>query len=192
MISDVEAGYDGPGSLLALPYLAGERTPHNDTAARGAFIGMTATSERRDFALAMMEAVAFSLRDGLEALSAAVPVPESLTLIGGGSGSTFWAQMLATVLDRDLEIGDASGRGPAFGAARLAMVGAGGHSSGEVFHAPPVLSRLAPDPVLGAAYAGRIERFRALYKALAPEFRALMAGAAASGGRRATDPHQPL
>lgn len=171
MLREVEAAQEGPGTILALPYLVGERTPHNDATARAAFVGMAPTTERRHLALAMMEAVTFSLRDGLEALAASVPVPPSLTLVGGGSASPFWAQMMATVLERDLEVCDASSRGPAFGAARLAMIGASGEAPEAVIRTPPVVARFSPDRTLGEAYRERLALFRSLYGALAPEFR---------------------
>lgn len=171
MLREVEASFGGPGDLVALPYLVGERTPHNDPAARAAFVGMSPATERRHFALAMMEAVAFSLRDGLEALSASLPVPPRMMLVGGGSASPFWAQMMATVLERELEVCNASGGGPAFGAARLAMIGAGDLAPEAVIRAPAVIRRFTPDPALGEAYRERLALFRSLYTALAPEFR---------------------
>lgn len=168
LLAEVEAAYTGPSRLLALPYLSGERTPHNDPLARGAIVGLTATTTRAEVVQALCEAIAFSLADGLEVLVGGRAPPERLALIGGGARSAFWARMIASVLGVTLVRYHASERGPAFGAARLARLAAGGADAAEVVVAPPVADTIAPDPALHAAYRPRVEAFRALYRALKP------------------------
>lgn len=144
LLAEAEASFKGPSSLLALPYLYGERTPHNDPLARSALVGMTGSTTRADLVQAILESVAFSLADGLDVLMAGAARPEKLALIGGGARSRFWAKLIASILDVTLVRHDASDRGPAFGAARLA--------------------RLAVTNEAAAA----VVAFRSLYRALKP------------------------
>ncbi|MGE3877240.1 MAG: xylulokinase, partial [Parvibaculaceae bacterium] len=93
LLAEAEAAFKGPSYLLALPYLYGERTPHNDPLARAAVVGMTYSTTRADIVQAIIEGVAFSLADGLDVLAAASPRPKSVALIGGGARSAFWARL---------------------------------------------------------------------------------------------------
>ncbi len=169
LLAEVEAGFAGPSPLLALPYLAGERTPHDDPDARGALLGLTAATSPADIAQAVMEAVAFSLADGLAAL-APERRPQALGFIGGGARSHLWGRMIAAVLGVTLERHDGGARGPAFGAARLARTAATGEDSKRLAVAPRVAEVIAPDQRLADAYAPRLDAFRSLYAALKPEF----------------------
>lgn len=117
---------------------------------------------------AVCEGIAFSLADGLEALSAQTARPERLALIGGGARSAFLAQLIASVLDVPLVLYESADRGPAFGAARLARLAVTGEDPAGVVVAPPVRQVLAPDAALHAAYQPRLEAFRTLYRAMAP------------------------
>ncbi|MFL5828530.1 MAG: xylulokinase [Solirubrobacteraceae bacterium] len=166
----VEARFEGPSRLLALPYLFGERTPHNDPYARGAIIGLTGSTEPADIVQAVLEGVAFSLADGLDVLAASVGRPDALGFIGGGARSLFWGRMIAAVLDTTLVRYRGADRGPAFGAARLARLCATGEPVGAVATAPPVEGVIASDARLRDLYAPRLAAFRALYRALRPEF----------------------
>ncbi|WP_367716757.1 xylulokinase [Nitratireductor sp. GISD-1A_MAKvit] len=170
MLQTVEAHYAGPCDVLALPYLAGERTPHNDAAARAAFVGMSAETRPHHLAQAMMEAIAFSLADGLDVLGGDGKSPASFALIGGGARSPFWAQMIANILGVVLETSDVSEMGPSLGAARLARCAFQTSISPEHFKPPVVRHRFVPDVRLHAAYQPRLEMFRSLYRALKPEF----------------------
>ncbi len=169
LLAEVEAGFDGPSPLLALPYLAGERTPHDDPHARGALVGLTAATTPADIARAVMESVAFSLADGLVALAPEVR-PAALGFIGGGARSHLWGRMVASVLGVPLERHVGGARGPAFGAARLARLAATGEDLSAVAVPPPVADVIAPDPRLADAYAPRLAAFRSLYSALRGEF----------------------
>lgn len=170
LLSEVEAAYDGPSRLLALPYLFGERTPHNDPDARGALLGLTGSTGPADIGQAMLEAIAFSLRDGLDALVPTGPRPDHLGFIGGGSRSHFWGRIIAAVLGITLVRYEGAERGPAFGAARLARLAVTGEDAKAVATPPPIADTIAPEARLGDLYAPRLERFRSLYKALKLEF----------------------
>lgn len=168
LLAEAETSFKGPSYLLALPYLYGERTPHNDPLARAALVGMTSSTTRADLVQAVLEGVAFSLADGFDVLAAGAARPDSLALIGGGARSLFWAKLIASILDVSLVRYDASDRGPAFGAARLARLAVTSEDAKAVVVPPPVKDIIEPDAVLRDAYRPRLEAFRALYKALRP------------------------
>ena len=122
-----EAAEVPPGSagLLFLPYLSGERSPHPDPLARGAFVGLTLRHDRRHLTRAVLEGVAFGLRDGLDLmLEAGLPAPTQVRASGGGTASALWRQILADVLGAELATVETT-EGAAYGAALLAAVGAG-------------------------------------------------------------------
>ena len=164
----VPAGADG---LLFLPYLSGERSPHADPLARGAFIGLTVAHERRHLTRAVLEGVAFGLRDGLDLIVAAgVPPPTQLRATGGGVASPLWRQILADVLGAEIAT-VATTEGAAYGAALLAAVGAGWF--GSVDEAASTVVGVTPVAGPGAdslAYANAHELYRSLYPALSPFF----------------------
>ncbi len=168
LLKEAEANFDGPSPLLALPYLYGERTPLNDPLARMALVGMTNSATRADLVQAILEGVAFSLADGLDVLVASEARPKTLALIGGGARSAFWAKLIASILDVSLVRYDASDRGPAYGAARLARLAVTGERAEAVVVPPPVKDVIAPNSALCDVYRPRIKAFRALYKALKP------------------------
>ncbi len=170
LLSEVEAAYAGPSRLLALPYLFGERTPHNDPDARGALIGLTGSTTPTDIAQAFLEAIAFSLRDGLDALVPTGPRPDVMGFIGGGSRSRFWGRIIASVLGITLVRYEGAERGPAFGAARLARLAVTGEDPATVATPPRIADTIAPEARLSDLYAPRLTRFRSLYQALKPEF----------------------
>ena len=166
--SDVRAAEDG---LFFLPYLTGERSPHPDPLARGAFVGLTLQHDRRHLTRAVLEGVAFGLRDGLDLMIAAgMPAPTQIRASGGGLASPTWRQILADVLDAELATPSTT-EGAAFGAAVLAAVGVGWF--GDVPSAAAALVRTTPAARPGpgrAAYAEAHGAYRDLYPALAPIF----------------------
>ena len=169
--AEVPAGSDG---LLFLPYLSGERSPYPDPLARGAFVGLTLGHDRRHMTRAVLEGVAFGLRDGLDLMIAAgIPAPHQIRASGGGTASALWCQILADVLEAEIATVDTT-EGAAYGAALLAAVGAGWRPTVEaivadVVHASPVAT---PGPA--AAASGQAHAtYRELYPALAPSFRRL-------------------
>lgn len=174
LLAAVETAYRGPSVLLALPYLHGERTPHNDPTARGAIVGLTASSQATDIAQAVMEAVAFSLADGLAVLNLPAVAATELGFIGGGARSAFWGGIIASVLGVTLVQYEGADQGPAFGAARLARAGVTGEPLAAIAVPPPARGRIAPDARLHALYAPRVAAFRSLYAALRPIFPATL------------------
>jgi xylulokinase len=170
LLANTEAAYRHPSKVLFLPYLTGERTPHNDPYARGVFFGMSPETGPVELVQAVLEGVAFSFADAKRALEAAGTTLTCAGLIGGGSRSLLWAQILANVLNIPLLRYEGSDKGPAFGAARLAKLAVTGKPLEEVCSPPRVLQTVQPMPKMVEAYAPRIEAFRSLYCALRPEF----------------------
>ena len=160
------APVQAPSPALFLPYLSGERTPHNDGAVRGAFAGLAQDTGRAAMTQAVLEGVAFSLRDGLDALAASGTALREATVIGGGSRSRAWVGILAAALGLPLHRLAAGELGGAFGAARLARMAVTGEAAEAVCTPPARLETIAPDPGLAAAYAARRPGWRALYPAL--------------------------
>jgi xylulokinase len=162
---------DRHSAPMFLPYLSGERTPHNDAAASGVFLGLRHSHEAAHLAFAVIEGVSFGLRDGLDAMRRAGSQVQEVQLVGGGSRSTLWAQLLADVLDVRVLIGQASNLGAALGAARLALLSDGDLTAAriaEVCCAPQTLYRLDPHP--SAALNQRLANYRSTYRALRPVF----------------------
>jgi len=167
----VDAGSDG---LLFLPYLTGERSPHPDPLARGAFVGLTVGHERRHLTRAVMEGVAFGLRDGLDLMvDAGVPAPSEIRASGGGIASPVWRQILADVLGAEIATVRTT-EGAAYGAAMLAAVGATWFADVDAIAAAWVETTPAASPGPDQArYAELHAEYRKLYPALAPSFAAL-------------------
>jgi xylulokinase len=167
----VPAGSDG---LVFMPYLSGERSPHPDPLARGAFVGLTLTHDRRHMTRSVLEGVAYGLRDGLELMvTAGMSRPTRMLASGGGLASPTWRQILADVLQAEIAVPSTS-EGAAYGAAVLGAVGAGWFESVDaacerMVTAQPVASP-GPDT---AAYQQRYELFRSLYPTLADTFHRL-------------------
>jgi len=159
----------GAGGLLFAPYLTGERTPHADPNARGAFTGLSARHDRGALWRAMLEGVAFGLRDSLELLRSLGVRPEVGRVSGGGARSSLWLQIVASVLDLPLEL-TASQEGSAFGAAMLAGVRAGTFADAHEAAARCVRvhGRVDPDPAWASAYDDAYGRYRMLYPTLRP------------------------
>jgi xylulokinase len=162
----------GSAGLWFLPYLSGERSPHADPLARGAFVGLSLGHDRRHLTRAVLEGVAFGLRDGLDQMVATgMPHPGQIRASGGGTDSALWRQILADVLQVELAT-VATVEGAAFGAALLGTVAAGWHPTVDAAAAALVRAtpRAAPGPDT-ERYAAAHEVYRGLYPALAPTFR---------------------
>jgi xylulokinase len=165
LLEDVPA-VDAPSSALFLPYLSGERTPHNDGTIRGAFAGLSQNSGRAALTQAVLEGVAFSLRDCLDALAASGTRIREADVIGGGSRSTTWLRIIAAVLGIPLHRLAGGEQGGAFGAARLARLAVTGEAPDDVCRPPERGETILPDPALAEAYAAILPRYRSLYQAL--------------------------
>ena len=156
----------GPGKVIFLPYLSGERTPHNDAAIRGAFAGLGHESGRAAMTQAVLEGVAFALRDNLEALRAAGTELSRVTAIGGGARSKYWLKAIATILAIPVDIPADGDFGAAFGAARLGLIAATQADPPAVCTPPVTSGTIEPDKALTAAYSDAYARYRALYPAI--------------------------
>jgi xylulokinase len=159
----------GSEGLIFLPYLQGERTPHLDAYARGGWIGLTASHDRRHLVRSVMEGVAFSLKDCFGILREQGLSLEQMRATGGGAKSALWRQIIADVLGVELVVTSAS-EGPAFGAALLAGVAAGVYPTVQAAcdQTVRVLSRTEPSPETAQTYAEAYATYRALYPALKP------------------------
>ncbi len=155
----------GPGEgPMFLPYLAGERTPLNDPHATGQFFGLTGSTDRPAMTRAVLEGVTLSFADCLDRLSQAGTHVESLAAIGGGARSDLWLQMMADAMNARVERTAGAEIGPAFGAARLAIM-ATGRDAPDVCGKPDVERRFEPDADRHSAWQRQLERFRMLYRA---------------------------
>ena len=164
----------GRNRVYFLPYLMGERSPINDTDARGTFVGLSMDTSRADMLQAVLEGVAFAIRDSFEvARSLGIDIRRS-KLCGGGARSPLWRTIFANVLNIALDIPQTE-EGPGYGGAMLAMVGCGAYESVEacaqaLVH---VKETLEPDPALAARYEERYQQFKAIYPAMKPLFKVL-------------------
>lgn len=157
----------GRNHVYYLPYLMGERAPHNDPAARSCFIGMTMDTTREDMTQAVLEGVAFGIRDSLEAAKAlGIDISASM-ICGGGAKSPLWKKIFANVLNIELLTPETE-QGPGYGGAILASVACGEYPSVEdaCRALVKVTSSIKPDPALAALYEKRYQTFRKLYPAL--------------------------
>ena len=145
LLAEIEANAPEPSAVAFLPYLSGERTPHNDPDAKGVFFGMTHDTDRATLGRAVLEGVAFAFADGQDALLGAGADIDTVSVIGGGSRSRLWGEILASVLNRPLTYHAGGEIGPAFGAARLARLAATGENPVDVCTPPPVTHVIAPD-----------------------------------------------
>ena len=155
-----------PSPVIFLPYLSGERTPHNDGNIRGVFAGLSHGTSRADMTQAVLEGVAFSFRDVVDALADAGSTLRDADVIGGGSNSRIWVSILASVTGLSLHRLAHGEQGGAFGAARLARIAVTGEAVDAVCLPQPREETLVPDGELAASYAASLARYRALYPAI--------------------------
>ena len=160
-LTDLQA----PTKTLFLPYLGGERTPLNDAAIRGAFIGLEHATDRAAATRAVLEGVTFAIRDSRDALAATGTRIDRLLAVGGGSRSDYWLRAIATALDIPVHLPVAGDFGGAFGAARLGLMAATG-AGAEIATLPPIARSIDPDRSLTAAFDAGHARYRAAQSAL--------------------------
>jgi xylulokinase len=154
---------------LFLPYLSGERTPHNHPQAQGVLFGLSAAHDAASVGYAVMEGVSFGLQDGWHSLQSPPGGVTGLSLVGGGARSALWAQHLASTLGLPLWTHHGGEAGGALGAARLAWLAGGGRVD-QVCLTPPVQATYVPDPAQAEALAERRPRWQRLYPLLREEF----------------------
>jgi len=164
LAGEAEARFTGPGEEIFLPYLSGERTPHNNANARGAFVGLSHLSDPARLAQAVMEGVTFAFRDCQRVLSDAGTSIDYLLAVGGGSRSNLWLRMLATNLNMPIALPHDGDYGGAFGAARLGLCAAEGADPATVMTRPAIKSVVEPEAGLAEAYTNQYGRYRALYE----------------------------
>jgi xylulokinase len=169
LFARAEAAGPGRGPELFLPYLSGERTPHNDVAVRGAFLHLDHETDAGKLAQAVLEGVAFALADGLDAITEAGTNVESLSVIGGGARSGYWGRILAAALETPLVYRTGGEVGPALGAARLAQLSVDGGDPATVCAAPPVDRVIEPEGDLVARLTPKKEAFRQAYPRITPK-----------------------
>lgn len=148
-----------------LPYLSGERTPHNNPKAKGAFFGLTHADTPTTLAQTALEGVAFALTDGLDALRGAGQKIDSLSVIGGGSRSRYWGRILSAAFGVPLHYRSGASVGPAFGASRLARLSVNGETVEDVCQPPEIDFTITPDPEMQSHYEKRRKTFSQLYEA---------------------------
>lgn len=153
-----------PGSEVFLPYLSGERTPHNDAGARGQFLGLSQSTGVADLARAVLEGVAYAFADCADALRAGGTVLDRVAAVGGGARSDTWLGIIADATGLILERAADETAGAALGAARLGMCAAEGAAVAEVCVPGRVARRFVPDPARTAHHAAAIARYRAAYR----------------------------
>lgn len=164
----------GRNRVFFLPYLMGERSPINDTDARGAFIGMSMDTSRADMVQAVMEGVSFAIRDSFEvAKSLGIDISRS-KLCGGGAKAPVWRKIIANVLNISIDLPQTE-EGPGYGGAMLAMVGCGEYESVSkcADALVRVTSTIEPEPELAALYEERYNKFKAIYPSAKPLFQLL-------------------
>ena len=161
-----EAQFTGPGEEIFLPYLSGERTPHNNANARGSLVGLSHLSEPARLAQAVMEGVTFAFRDCQRVLNDAGTRFDRLLAVGGGSKSELWLKLIATTLDIEIAVPEDGDFGGALGVARLALCAAEGASPADIMTMPGIARTISPDASLRQAYQDQYARYRALYPAI--------------------------
>ncbi|MGL5042168.1 MAG: xylulokinase [Culicoidibacterales bacterium] len=154
----------GRGSVFFLPYLSGERTPLNDSLARGLFIGMSTSTTTADMTLAVLEGISFALKDSFELMRQSGAPINKIRITGGGAKNIIWVQLLANILGQEIELLEVE-QGPAFGAAILAMVGTGAYLDVEeaTNKLVKIKAIIKPNGALIEEYQQKYQKFNQIY-----------------------------
>lgn len=169
LISAAESADNQADPIWFLPYLSGERTPHNNPQAKGVFFGLTHQHGPAELARAVLEGVGYALADGMDVVHACGVTPKSITLIGGGARSPWWRQMLADISGLQLDYRTGGDVGPALGAARLAQIAVNPDKPlSDLLPQLQLEQTHCPDAQQHAVYQQRRETFRRLYQQLLP------------------------
>jgi xylulokinase len=163
LFAQAETAGPASGPEIFLPYLSGERTPHNDPAVRAGFLNLDNDTTPERLAQAVLEGVAFALADGLDALRQAGTNVKELTVIGGGARSRYWGEIIASALNTELVYRSGGEVGPARGAALLAHLAVAGGDAAQVCAPSSVTHRIEPDRLLAEKLAPKLTTFRAAY-----------------------------
>ncbi|WP_241491605.1 FGGY-family carbohydrate kinase, partial [Winslowiella iniecta] len=169
LLAEAEQAQTDLPPVWFLPYLSGERTPHNNPEAKGVFFGFTHQHRRPELARAVLEGVGFALAQGMAVLHDTGVKPQTIMLIGGGARSPFWRQMLADISGQTLDYCTGGDVGPALGAARLALIALHPHTPlAELLPTLPLEQRHQPDVARHQQYQAQRETFARLYQQLEP------------------------
>lgn len=163
LFAQAETAGPAAGSELFLPYLSGERTPHNDAHIRGSFIALDNETDPAKLAQAVLEGVAFALADGLSALKEAGTAIDALSVIGGGARSAYWGKIIAAALNTPLIYLKGGEVGPALGAAKLAQIAVTGSDAASICTTPQISHVIEPERSITDRLAPKLTRFRAAY-----------------------------
>ncbi|GAA6190348.1 xylulokinase [Phaeobacter sp. NW0010-22] len=163
-LSSLVADVSAPSPITFLPYLSGERTPHNAPNATGAFHGLRRDHTLADMVQAVMEGVGFAFADCCTALDACGSLPGSVCVAGGGSQSAVWLKIIASITGLTLDVPDSGVQGAALGAARLAILGTGDATVDDVLMPSKVRQTYTADPTLSDLYSTRLQSFRDAWK----------------------------
>ena len=172
LLEDLDnADIDLNTNCVFLPYLAGERTPHNNPYAKGVFFGLEAGTTQVQMTHAVLEGVAMAFADGADALHESGAVPKDITLIGGGARSEYWRQLIADVLNLTLSFRKGGEVGPALGAARLAQMAMETEKTlTEICPQPELVQLHTPNHERHTCFSRRRQKYKKLYQALLPCF----------------------
>lgn len=171
LLDEVEKlDFSKPSSITFLPYLSGERTPHNNPNAQGVFFGLGHNSNAAELGRAVLEGIAYAFADGQEALVVAGTKIDNVSVIGGGSKSKLWGKIIASVLNKPLTYRKGGEVGPAYGAARLAKIGVNNLNASDVCKAGEIEQVIQPDEVMAAFYPAQQRKYQALYQCLKIHF----------------------
>lgn len=162
-LSDAVERIHNPSPVLFLPYLSGERTPHNDVGVRGAFYGMDHSTDKKTLTHAVMDGVAFAFRDCMDALKMAGTRPARLTAVGGGSRSKVWLQIISCLLNIPIDILVEGDFGSAFGAARLGICASEGEAVTSICTRPSIIETIDPDSNLNQNYEDAHKKWQSFY-----------------------------
>lgn len=152
-----------PGAVTFLPYLSGERTPYNDASVRGAFFGLGHEADQAALTRAVLEGVAFALRDNLVALRSAGTTIDRIIAVGGGSRSRYWLNVIATALDLPVDTPGDGDYGAAFGAARLGIIAAHKADPRDICGSPSITETVSPTVQLSDSFAASYDKFQEFY-----------------------------
>ncbi len=167
LLEDAEKNSNPDSEVIFLPYLSGERTPHNDPNAKGIFWGMTHETSGSDLAVAVLQGVGFAFADGFAAVHDAGIIPNEISLIGGGARSPYWRQMLADITGIKLMFREGGEVGPALGAARLARLAIDNSLPiHEICTVPDLIQSHTPDPLENEKYQQKYVKYRRIYQQL--------------------------
>ncbi|MCY4287406.1 MAG: xylulokinase [Aestuariivita sp.] len=168
LVASLPTELSGPNPIIFLPYLSGERTPHNDSGIRSAFIGIDSATDAEDLKQAVMEGVAFALRECMDALEDGVVSTEDWFVVGGGSLSPFWLETLATILKHPLAVPTDPQLGAGIGAARLASCAATNQDYREIMTVPKATRVIEPRTDISDRYEEQYKLYKNCYQALKP------------------------